>query len=245
MRAARRHLSTVTVAASTALVTALVVAGGPALATTVVDFAKNAGAVNGKKAVAANASVAQRKGKLVATGGLSGQLPNNIIARAPDSSKLQGVPLSGLAVSYLDVDGTWLPTTAMKTICRTPVFVPKADSVATMEVSETARATTVSTLAVIYPVLSGNGGVSFDVVAAPTGATSAPNAYSSATTHAVAQLKKGRSYVFAEIGNAGSTMNDGLCSVAVQISAALPGTRVVKRTQPMTMAQRPGTELLR
>ena len=51
--------------------------------------ANNAHKVDGKHAVSAGASLAKRKGKLVATNA-AGRLPNNIIRKAPDSAKLGG-----------------------------------------------------------------------------------------------------------------------------------------------------------
>jgi hypothetical protein len=57
----------------------------------VVYYAVNADKVDGKHAAAAGASISQRKGKLVATSGTSGRLPNNIIATAPNAAKLQGL----------------------------------------------------------------------------------------------------------------------------------------------------------
>jgi hypothetical protein len=85
-----KHGTTILVAMAVAMVTA----GGPALARTVVDFAKNAGKVDGKKAVGANSSIHHRKGKLVATSKTTGRLPNNIIAKAPNAAKLSGHPAS-------------------------------------------------------------------------------------------------------------------------------------------------------
>jgi hypothetical protein len=86
----RKHGATIIVAMVTAVITAMVTAGGPALARTVVDFAKNAGQVDAKSAVGAKASVAHRKGKLVATSKVTGRLPNNIIATAPNAARLGG-----------------------------------------------------------------------------------------------------------------------------------------------------------
>ncbi len=59
------------------------------------QFAHNADKVDGKHAVGAGASTNQRKGKLVATSGTSGRLPNNIIAKAPDADTLDGVDSTG------------------------------------------------------------------------------------------------------------------------------------------------------
>lgn len=90
LKALRRHTTTMLIA----MVTAAVTAGGPALAAAVAQ-AVNADKVDGKHAVAAGASVANRKGKLVATSGKTGRLPNNIIAKAPNADKLDGVNSTG------------------------------------------------------------------------------------------------------------------------------------------------------
>ena len=87
MRLLRRHLSTILVA----MVTAAVTAGGPAIAASIADYAKNADKVDGKHAVGSGASVTSRKGKLVATSGTTGKLPNNIIVKAPDANELDGL----------------------------------------------------------------------------------------------------------------------------------------------------------
>ena len=87
--ALRRHTTTIAVA----MVTAAVTAGGPALAAAVQE-GLNADQVDGKHAVGAGATVAQRSGKLVATNA-SGRLPNNIIAKAPDANTLDGINSTG------------------------------------------------------------------------------------------------------------------------------------------------------
>jgi hypothetical protein len=84
-------METVVVAALTAAVTA----GAPAVAETIADFARNADKVDGKHAVGAAASIEQRKGKLVATNGQTGRLPNNIIRKAPDADRLDGRDSTG------------------------------------------------------------------------------------------------------------------------------------------------------
>lgn len=88
----RRHLSTFVVA----LVAGAVGAGTPAIAHGVKHalFAHNSAKVDGKDAVGSGASIDSRKGKLVATNAKTGRLPNNIIAKAPDADKLQGLPAS-------------------------------------------------------------------------------------------------------------------------------------------------------
>ena len=81
---------TFAIAFTTALVTATVTVGAPAVADAVVRYARNADKVDGKHAVPASASTAERKGKLVATSGTTGRLPNNIIGKAADEDKLDG-----------------------------------------------------------------------------------------------------------------------------------------------------------
>lgn len=71
--------------------TALVLTAAPAVARTVVDYARNAGHVDGLRAVSADTSVHDRAGKLVATNA-HGELPNGIIHRARDSARLGGIP---------------------------------------------------------------------------------------------------------------------------------------------------------
>lgn len=89
---ARRNLTTMLVA----MVTAAVTAGGPALADGVrhAMFAHNADKVDGKHAVGAGATNAQRTGKLVATDA-NGRLPDNIILKAPDANRLDGTDSTG------------------------------------------------------------------------------------------------------------------------------------------------------
>ena len=53
-------------------------------------FAHNADKVDGRHAVGSGASIAARKGKLVATNPGSGRLPDNIIAKAPNANLLDG-----------------------------------------------------------------------------------------------------------------------------------------------------------
>jgi len=85
----RSNATTVVVAA----ITALLVAGAPALARNASSFAKagDADTVNGFGAVGCHATVANRSGNLVATCPDTGRLPNNIIAKAPDASQLDGL----------------------------------------------------------------------------------------------------------------------------------------------------------
>jgi hypothetical protein len=89
----RKHLPTVIIA----VVASAVTAGAPAIAHGVQHalFAHNSDKVDGKHAVGAGATVNKRKGKLVATKATTGRLPNNIIAKAPDANKLDGINSSG------------------------------------------------------------------------------------------------------------------------------------------------------
>jgi hypothetical protein len=84
LKVVRRHLPV----AVTAAVVCCLFAGGPSIAKAAADVV-NADKVDGKHAVGAGASVAGRKGKLVATDA-HGRLPNNIITKAPDAAKLGG-----------------------------------------------------------------------------------------------------------------------------------------------------------
>jgi hypothetical protein len=96
----------------------------PAVSATVQHalYADKAGKVDGRDAVGAGASTAQRSGKLVATSATTGRLPNNIIAKALDAAKLGGftgaqlrtvtVPTGGMYVSApaaLDSTGITMP----------------------------------------------------------------------------------------------------------------------------------------
>jgi hypothetical protein len=97
----RSHATTVVVAGATALL----VAGAPALARSTSHMARagiDADTVNGFGAVGCHATVANREGKLVATCADTGRLPNNIIAKAPDSSLLDGLDSS----AFLGVHAT-------------------------------------------------------------------------------------------------------------------------------------------
>jgi hypothetical protein len=84
-----------------ALVALLAAAAGvtaPATARSVVDYARNADKVDGRHAVGARVSVAERRNKLVATN-KKGYLPNNIIRKAPNASRLGGRPSSSYLTS--------------------------------------------------------------------------------------------------------------------------------------------------
>ncbi|WP_109510287.1 hypothetical protein [Nocardioides speluncae] len=68
-------------------------------------YANNSDKVDGKHAVGAGASTAQRKGKLVATRPTTGRLPDNIIKKAPDASRLGGYTHAALRTIPVLVQG--------------------------------------------------------------------------------------------------------------------------------------------
>ena len=69
----------------------------------VAAYVANADRVDQKHAVGAGASVDNRKGKLVATNATTGRLPNNIIAKAPDANRLDGMDSADLALNGYEV----------------------------------------------------------------------------------------------------------------------------------------------
>jgi hypothetical protein len=77
--------------AAAALVISVANAGGPAIAGA---LGRDSDTVDGFDAVKASTPTKQRKGTLVATSPKNGRLPNNIIAKAPDSARLEGRPPS-------------------------------------------------------------------------------------------------------------------------------------------------------
>jgi hypothetical protein len=91
----RKHLPTVLIA----MVVAAVTAGGPAIAHGVQHalFAHNAGKVDGKNAVSSDVSLAARRGKLVATNKNTGRLPNNIILKATNADRIDGIDSRNLS----------------------------------------------------------------------------------------------------------------------------------------------------
>lgn len=125
-----------------ALVTSLGWNAVPALASAI---AANSDKVDGLHAVHSNASVADRKGKLVATNPHSGRLPNNIIATAPNAKKLSGHPKSYYE-SSAHAATTYLPTaTAGTTYLAKPdaagTYLSKADAASSYLTKSAATAT--------------------------------------------------------------------------------------------------------
>lgn len=85
-------------------VVAASVVAGPTAAAAV--YVANADKVDNKHAVGAAAAVDVRKGKLVATSPKTGRLPDDIIGRAPDADRLDGIDSSDV------LPGGVLPTGA-------------------------------------------------------------------------------------------------------------------------------------
>jgi hypothetical protein len=63
----------------------------PSVAGSVVARARNANKVDGLKAVKSTASLTKRRGRLVATDKTTGLLPNDLIGKAPDADRIDGV----------------------------------------------------------------------------------------------------------------------------------------------------------
>jgi hypothetical protein len=114
----------------TAVVVGVVVSGGPVAARATYD-AVNAHKVDGKHAVGAAASTAQRAGKLVATNS-AGRLPNNIITKAPDSARLGALPTSAFGSKVLYANGVYSVGDAA--YCPTAAFTPTRPSYALVQV---------------------------------------------------------------------------------------------------------------
>lgn len=111
-----------------AMATAAITAGGPAIAASIADYARNADQVDGKHAVGAATTSAKRAGKLVATNS-SGRLPNNIIAKAPDAAKLNGrsaAQVRPLQVSSDNNQAQSLPTATWTAVHTVTITVPSA-----------------------------------------------------------------------------------------------------------------------
>jgi hypothetical protein len=80
-----------------AAIIALVATAAPGVAQGVLAVAGlNADMVDGRHAVGFNAGVDNRRAKLVATNAVTGRLPNNIIAKAPDADMVDGHHANGL-----------------------------------------------------------------------------------------------------------------------------------------------------
>jgi hypothetical protein len=96
-----------------ALLGVIVGSVGPGVARAAYD-AVNADKVDGKHAVGAGASISYRKGKLVATSPTTGLLPNNIIAKASDSAKLNGYAHSSMRFLSLATQAAYVSDGATK-----------------------------------------------------------------------------------------------------------------------------------
>ncbi len=82
--------------------------GGSVVPATAAAIVANADKVDGFHAVGSGAGIDARKGKLVATSGSTGKLPNNIIKQAPDAAKFGGfTPAQLRFVSLTPADGIY------------------------------------------------------------------------------------------------------------------------------------------
>lgn len=86
-------------------------------------YANNSDKVDGKHAVGSGASTTQRKGKLVATNPQTSRLPDNIIKKAPDASRLGGYTHAQLRTIPVLVQGGGLQGGAEVTAAG-EVFLP-------------------------------------------------------------------------------------------------------------------------
>jgi hypothetical protein len=204
------------------VVVAILTTAGPALARAAFD-AMNAHKVDGFHAVAAGAAPAHRAGKLVATNG-AGHLPNNIISKAPNSAKLNNLPVSAFASKILYSNGIYSVGDA--SYCPTATFTPTRPSYALINVD--------------IDVIGGGGGGGVAMAAAVevdgggfeqatpqwnTGATAAQGEFTGLRNSGIAMLAPGSTYRFAGKGFqlSGATAAAD-CKVIVQIMPRLPGT---------------------
>jgi hypothetical protein len=226
-----RHLTTIVVAAAVAAVTA----GGPAVAATVVGYAKNAGAVDGISAVRANAPVKDLKGTLVATGAKTGTLPGSVIGTAPNSAKLGGVPAAGFASSFVDARDFPAIGKNPTVVCRTPLLIQKAASVGTVTADLTISVPSGSTNnaeALTVLEISQDGGSTFTTI--DNGYFSVVEAggdaeLASVTHTTVAKIAAHAQVVFAlgveaETGTGMVLPSFAECAVNATVTPQIPGT---------------------
>jgi hypothetical protein len=90
------------------IVIATAVASAVTAAPAVADLVVNADKVDGKHAVSSKAPVEERKNVLVATHKKTGLLPNDIIAKAPDSDRLDGLDSADLRVTAGGKEGSFV-----------------------------------------------------------------------------------------------------------------------------------------
>jgi len=211
----------------TAVLVSALMAGGPALAQAV-DRVVNADKVDGKHAVGAGASSTARAGKLVATD-RNGKLPNNIIAKAPDSARIGGRTLASLGSTVLSRTNTVSLSTGHNYLCSTETVEVTRPSLALVDYGTSflggAGGADVSTM----PVVSNDGEASWEVFREGFGqssTTAAANDWGSTGSSAPLELEAGASYSFAIRSNlfAGVAAGSGTCSLTVQIMPLGPNT---------------------
>jgi hypothetical protein len=217
-----RHLKPHLPLIVTAVVVAILATAGPVAARAAFD-ALNAHKVDGFHAVGAAATPAHRAGKLVATNG-TGRLPNNIISKAPNSARLNNLPVSAFASKILYSNGFYSVSDA--SYCPTAEFTPSRRSYALVQVD--------------IDVIGGAGGGAVAMAAAyevdgggfvqalpewNTGASAPQSEYAGLSNSGVVNLVPGSTYRFAGKGSLLSgTVAIADCKVIVQIMPKLPGT---------------------
>lgn len=120
---AGRDLRTIVIATAVASV----VTAAPAVA----EMVTNADKVDGKHAVSSKATVDARKGKIVATHKKTGRLPNDIIAKALNADRLDGLDAGDLQVTAGGKGGPFVnvPGCGNSTLVSYPLEVERASLV--------------------------------------------------------------------------------------------------------------------
>jgi hypothetical protein len=219
----KRHLPIV----MTAVLVAGLMTTGPAAARAVYDTV-NAHMVDGKHAVDSNSTVAHRAGQLVATNA-TGRLPNDIIARAPDSAKLDGLPLSAFAPTILYASGS--ANLEPGPACQTSSFTPTRPSFAVIRVdADIFGAHGSGTGYAVQPGYSTNGGLTYSKASPSwwTETIAAPQTLAAVGNSGVVRLAAGRAYRFAAkqavfIRGGGG----GDCKLIVEILPKFPGSKII------------------
>lgn len=124
-----------------AVVIAVVAAATPGFAQGVLAVADvNADRVDGKHAVGFGATVDNRSGKLVATNAVTGRLPNDIIAKAPNADKVDGHHANELSrVAMMATSDTLDLTTGEQTYGTTLTITAPRDGFVVVYGSTTVR----------------------------------------------------------------------------------------------------------
>lgn len=218
-----------------AVVVGVVAYGGPVTARAVYD-AMNARKVDGKMAVSAGSSPSQRSGKLVATD-RHGRLPNNIIAKAPNSAKLNNLPTAAFSSKILYSNGSFATTD--DGYCPTAAFTPTRPSYALVQVDADVIGGTGGGLFALAAGFSVNGGAYTQATPAwNTGTTAAQDAFAAISNSGIVDLTPGSTYRFAGKGFIASGNVSGAdCKVVVQVMPKLPGTTLTPASKTASSAK--------